>query len=84
MYAVEYSRRARHTLRALPRNVSRLLESKIEALALDPAKAPHVKKLVGEPGYRLRVGNWRVIYDLDSGRLIVRVLKIGPRGGVYE
>jgi mRNA interferase RelE/StbE len=43
-----------------------------------------VKQLVGEPGYRLRVGDWRVIYDVDSGRLVVRVLKIGPRGGVYE
>ena len=42
------------------------------------------KKLVGRPGYRLRVGDWRVIYELESGRLVVRVLEIGPRGGVYQ
>jgi hypothetical protein len=27
---------------------------------------------------------WRVLYDVESGRLVVRVLKIGPRGGIYE
>jgi mRNA interferase RelE/StbE len=60
------------------------VKAKIEALARDPFGAANVKQLVGEPGYRLRVGDWRVIYDVDSGRLVVRVLKIGPRGGVYE
>jgi mRNA interferase RelE/StbE len=44
----------------------------------------NVKKLVGQAGYRLRVGDWRVLYDVEAGRLVVRVLKIGPRGGVYE
>jgi len=46
--------------------------------------AANVTKLVGQPGYRLRVGDWRVMYDVDSGRVVVRVLRIGPRGGVYE
>lgn len=57
---------------------------KIEGLARDPFGAANVKKLVGQPGYWLRVGDWRVIYDVDSGRLVVRVLRIGARGGVYE
>ena len=69
---------------AMPRNVRELVKSKIEALAHDPFGAANVKQLVGEPGYRLRVGDWRVIYDVHAGRLVVRVLKIGPRGGVYE
>jgi mRNA interferase RelE/StbE len=68
----------------MPRKVRELVKSKIEALARDPFGASNVKQFVGEPGYRLRVGDWRVIYDVDSGRLVVRVLKIGPRGGVYE
>ena len=84
MYSIEYSREARKALKAMPRNVSALLQSKIEALAADPARAQNVKKLVGRPGYRLRVGDWRVIYTLDSGRLVVRVLEIGARGGVYQ
>ena len=84
MYLIDYTKPAIKTMAAMPRNVRELVKSKIEALARDPFGAVNVKQLVGEPGYRLRVGDWRVIYDVDSGRLVVRVLKIGPRGGVYE
>ena len=68
----------------MPRNVRELVLSKIEGLARDPFGAANVKAPVGQPGYRLHVGDWRVIYDVDSGRLLVRVVRIGPRGGVYE
>ncbi len=84
MYSIEYTKNAVKALAAMPRNVRETVKKKVEALARDPFGAANVKQLVGEPGYRLRVGDWRVIYDLDSGRLIVRVLKMGPRGGVYE
>ena len=84
MYLIDYTKPAIKTMAAMPRNVRELVKSKIEALARDPFGAANVKQLVGEPGYRLRVGDWRVIYGVDSGRLVVRVLKIGPRGGVYE
>ena len=57
---------------------------KIEELARDPSGAADVKKLVGEQGYRLRGGDWRVIHDVETGRLVVRVLRIGARGGVYK
>ncbi len=84
MYSIEYTRDALKTLAKLPRNVRELLKSKIEDVARDPFGAANVKKLVGQSGYRLRVGNWRIIYEVDSGRVVVHVLKIGSRGGVYE
>ena len=84
MYSIEYNNAAIKTLAAMPRDLRELVKTKIEELAADPARAQNVKKLVGQPGYRLRVGGWRVIYELDSGRLLVRVLEIGPRGGVYK
>ena len=84
MYSIEFERAALKTLRAMPKNVSRLLLVKIEALAANPAQAQNVKRLVGRPAYRLRVGDWRVIYTLVEERLIVRVLEIGARGGVYQ
>jgi mRNA interferase RelE/StbE len=84
MHSIEYTRAASKALNGLPRNVRQLLVSKIEALARDPFGAANVKKLVGQPGYRLRVGDWRVIYDVDSGRMVVRVLVIGSRSGVYQ
>ncbi|MDM0065823.1 hypothetical protein [Variovorax sp. J31P207] len=39
---------------------------------------------MGRPGYRLRAGDWRVIYTLESGRLVILVLEIGTRGGIYK
>ena len=69
---------------AMPCTMRELVKSKIQALAADPMGAVNVKKLVGRPGYRLRVGGWRVIYTLDAGRVVILVLEIGARGGVYK
>ncbi len=69
----------------MPRNTARLIRGKIEDLAQDPwAPNNNVKKLVGRPGYRLRVGDWRVIYDLDDALRILAVERIAPRGGAYD
>lgn len=82
--SIEFTREARKALKAMPRNMRELVLGKIDGLAADPLRAPNVKKLVGRPGYRLRVGDWRVIYTLDAGRLVVRVPDIGARGEVYQ
>jgi mRNA interferase RelE/StbE len=84
MHSVEYTRDALKALIRMPRTTRELIRAKVEALAVAPAEAQNVKKLVGRPGYRLRVGDWRVIYDIEAGRLVVRVLEIGARGGVYK
>lgn len=84
MHSIEYTKQAVKALASMPSTVRMLVKSKIEALAADPLGAANVKKLVGRPGYRLRVGDWRVIYTLDSGRLVILVLDIGARGGVYK
>jgi mRNA interferase RelE/StbE len=44
--------------------------------------ANNVKKLQGRDGYRLRVGDWRVIFDRDG--VVLDILEIGPRGSIYE
>ena len=84
MHSVEFTKQALKTLVAMPANARALVKSKIDALAANPAGAQNVKKLVGREGYRLRVGDWRVIYTIESGRLVVLVLDIGSRGGVYK
>ncbi|MBU3694023.1 MAG: type II toxin-antitoxin system RelE/ParE family toxin [Rhodocyclaceae bacterium] len=84
MYSIEYSRKAVRALIRMPRNVRDLIRSKVEELAAAPMEARNVRKLNGRPGYRLRVGDWRVIYDIEGARLVVRVLHIGARGGVYQ
>jgi mRNA interferase RelE/StbE len=85
MYAVDISKDANKTLRRMPRNLSDLIVTKIENLAADPyAPNNNVRALAGRPGYRLRVGDWRVIYDLDDRLRILAVERIAPRGGAYE
>ena len=61
-----------------------LIRKKVEEVAADPFAARNVKKLTDCPGYRLRVGDWWIIYDLDDGALVLLVIKLGPRGDVYN
>lgn len=85
MYQIDYTRDAVKALRLMPRNVSLQIRGKIEQLAADPFAANNnVRKLVGREAYRLRVGDWRVIYEIDGGRLVILVLTVAPRGGAYQ
>ena len=69
----------------MPRNMATLIREKLDQLALDPyAKHNNATKLKNLPAYRLRIGDWRVIYEINDDKLIILVLKIGPRGGIYE
>lgn len=84
MFKIEYTREALKALRALPRNLQTGIVGKIEQLAANPFEAINVKKLVGRDGYRLRVGDWRVIYEVHGDRLVIYVLAVAPRGGAYK
>ncbi len=44
----------------------------------------HITKIVGDPGYKLRVGNYRVILEIEKNKLIILVLMIGHRKNIYE
>ena len=84
MFTVEYTREAAKALLGLPRNLRESIRGKIELLTTDPFAAPNVKKLLGRSGYRLQVGDWRVIYEVYGDRLVIHVLVIAPRGGAYK
>ncbi|MFV0645436.1 MAG: type II toxin-antitoxin system RelE family toxin [Sphingomonadaceae bacterium] len=82
MKQITYTRAAIKTLARMPSNTSRLIRSKIEQYADDPASlANKVTALKGSDGIRLRVGGWRVI--MIDGEVLA-VIKVGPRGSVYE
>ena len=85
MWSLVYTRAARRTLSKLPGDIRQRILSKLEALAEDPFAARlDVKKPAGTEGFRLRMGDWRVIYDLNEGELVVLAIKIGSRGDVYK
>lgn len=84
MHTIRYTAAALKALRRMPRNVADLIRQKVQEVAADPAAARNVKKLKGRDGYRLRVGDWRVVYDIEDGVLVLIVIDVGPRGGIYD
>lgn len=69
----------------MPRPLADPILSKLEALAVDPYSPSHnVKKLVNREGYRLRIGDWRVIFEINDGQLLILVMELDTRGDVYK
>lgn len=68
----------------MPRDRALRIRRKIDELARDPYNARNVKKLTEHPGFRLRVGDWRVVYLLIEERVVIHVVRIAPRGEVYK
>ena len=83
-YTVEFLKTAERELAALPKDTQRQIARKIDALRENP-RPPGVKLLHGEERfYRLRVGEYRVIYSIEGKRLVILVIKIGHRKDVYK
>jgi len=84
-YTVQLSKEALRFLeRQDDQTASRVL-AKIDGLAHDPyAPNNNIKKMTGRPGYRLRVGNIRILYEIHDAVLVVAVIKIGFRGSFYQ
>ena len=70
-------------LEALPRKERRRLVARISELALD-ARPPGSEKLSGEEKYRLRQGDYRIVYSIDDADSCVVVVKIGHRRDVHR
>lgn len=82
-YKVEIEASAVKALMAINRPDQVKISQKIGALALDPRPAG-VVKLTGVEGWRIRVGNYRVIYIIEDTVRIVTVTRIGHRRNIYE
>ena len=85
VYTIAYAKEAAKSLQRMPYNIVQLIREKLEIIAVDPyADQPIAKKLQGREGYRLRVGDWRVVYKIQNDQLIIVVLKIASRGEIYK
>jgi len=83
-YRIEFRPAARRGMRRLPRDVIQRIDRHILSLADDPR--PHgVERLTGEENtYRIRVGDYRVLYEIHDDVLIVYVIRVGHRRDVYR
>lgn len=83
MYEIKVRGRARkQILRISPPHFQRIQEQ-IAALAQNPRPAG-AKKLVGETGYRVRIGDYRVLYEIDDEMKRITIYRVGHRRDVYR
>lgn len=83
MYELVYSSDALKKLEKLDTLTRERVVVTLERLRIRPESCD-IKKLVGMSGYRLRVGDYRVIFDMNKNILQILVIKIGHRKNIYD
>lgn len=82
-YEVAFRKSVAKDLRAIPNaDVERIL-NRINVLADDP-RPPGCERLSGQTRYRIRQGNYRIIYEIEDARLVVLIVKVAHRRDVYR
>lgn len=82
-YSVLYTEAFYKSFDQIPKKDAKRILEKARSLADDP-RPFGCQKLAGQEKYRIRQGNYRIIYSIEDGRLIVVVVKVGHRGQVYD
>jgi len=83
-YKIEWKRSAAKELKQLPKETIAKILQAVESLAEEPFPAG-VKKLIGSTHtYRIREGDYRVIYDVFSKTLVIEIIRVGHRKDVYD
>lgn len=85
MFVVRYSKQSAKTLLRMPGAIAKKIQCSMLEIAKNPAAYQgDWKNMEGSEFWRLRVGGWRAICDVQDDELVVLVLKIAPRGDVYK
>lgn len=82
-YRIEITRSAAKELERLPPKDRLRVATRIQALAADP-RPPGAEKLSGQDRYRVRQGDFRILYEIFDTLILVVVVKIGNRRDVYR
>ena len=83
MYQLEVSQTAHRQISKLPEQTRDRVNRAIAHLAENP-RPPGVKKLTAVGGYRIRIGNYRILYQIDDEARTVVVYRVKPRENVYR
>ena len=83
-YRIEWRNSTRKDLKRISRKeVSRIIKA-VEALSEEPRPAGSKKLFGSESTYRIRVGSYRVVYEIDDEFVLIEVVKVGHRKNVYD
>lgn len=81
MYEIIFSEKAKKQFLKLEKDIQRRIISSLDRIKFRPET--YVTKLMGDIAYRLRIGDYRVIMDIDKGKLIILIIKVGHRRNIY-
>jgi len=82
MFEIIFSQRAERQLKKMQAAVQKRIISALRRIRIRPEA--FLTKQVGDSSYKLRVGDYRVLMDLDRGRLEILVIKVGHRKNIYK
>jgi mRNA interferase RelE/StbE len=84
MYRIELNRDAAKSLSGFDRTTQTRIRTAIDALAVEPHPTGSCKLAGGAGEWRIRVGDYRIVYEIHAGRLVVLVIRIAHRREVYR
>lgn len=82
MYEIVFSDKALKQLKKLEKQVQRRMVEALERIRIRPEG--FITRLMDDPGYKFRVGDYRVILDIHHGQLQILILKVGHRKDIYK
>ena len=80
-FKITWDDKANGELNKLEKVIARRIAKKVRELAEDPY-SKDIKKLKGQDGFRLRVGDYRIIFDIEGDK--INILKVGHRKNIYD
>jgi len=84
LYNIQWKKSAKKELRKLPRQNLKNILTQIESLEKNPFPINH-KKIVGQNNtYRIRSGQYRIIYNVYEKILTIEIIKVGSRQSIYQ
>ena len=83
-YTIQYTRPAREELEALSVEIQNRIVAAIDSLTENPRPRGSKKLKGGTNEYRIRVGNYRVIYEIDDKTVVVLIVRIAHRKDAYR
>jgi len=82
LYEIIFSQKAKKQLFKLEKNIQERIITALERIRIRPEA--YITKLVGDPGFKLRIGDHRVIMDINNNNLLILVIKVGHRKDIYK
>ncbi|MEA3430825.1 MAG: type II toxin-antitoxin system RelE/ParE family toxin [Nanoarchaeota archaeon] len=82
MYDLLFSDKAKKQFLKLEKDIQKRIINSLQRIRIRPES--YVTKLVGDNVFKLRVGDYRILMDIDNGKLLILVIKVGHRKNIYK